>query len=112
MKTDLDIAFNVQAPRASLEGRAWRLQEELTQREWADVDDIDVTVNTSEQTVIVHLLVTASSEAETLAKAMSVVVPAIYATGDAVDLGQLKGRPAKRSGVWRPDLKLATAASS
>jgi hypothetical protein len=110
LKTNLELAFKVIAPRGSLERRAWRLQKELTRRERADVDDIDIAVDAGECTVTVHLLVTASSEAQTLAKAMSVVVPAIYATGDAVDLGQLKGRPTRRSGVWRPDLELAAAA--
>lgn len=109
MKTDLELTFKVLVPVDSLEARAWRLQDELSSREYDEVDDIDLGVNLAERTVTVHLLVTASSEAETLTKAMRVVVPAIYATGDAVDLGQLKGRPSRRSGVWRPDLELTAA---
>ena len=63
--------------------------------------------NTADRTVTVHLLVTATSEAETLAKAMSAVVPSIYATGDSVDLGQHRGMSTGSSGVWQPDLELS-----
>ncbi len=111
MKTDLDLTFKVLVPVDTLEARAWRLQDELSRREYSDVDDIDLSVNMADRTVTVHLLVTATSEAETLAKAMSVVVPSIYATGDSVDLGQHRGMSTGSSGVWQPDLELTAAAS-
>ncbi|MBI5158057.1 MAG: hypothetical protein HZA58_08625 [Acidimicrobiia bacterium] len=107
MKTDLDLAFKVNASHTVLEGRVERLQAQLAKRETPDVYDIDLTANFKTRTVIIHMVVKGRSDAQVLTRALGVVVPAIFAIGDVVVFGQSRKAAPKSAEIWQPDLELA-----
>jgi hypothetical protein len=109
MKTDLNIAFKVNASRTVLEGRVEHLQAQLAKRETDEVYDIDLTANFKTRTVIVHMVVKGRSDAQVLVRALGVIVPAIFAIGDVVVFGQSRKALPKSAEVWQPDLELAAA---